>query len=135
MGVPTYVRTDNADAAYQVDSANSATDEKRLNGLLERNRGELGKNEWLVVVYIPGDINTSDGLSKSLYTVNLGNLLGGNTLRIVTEERGEIRRKYLNLSTTLCIMRQFMGGFEHRDATHGARMATLANCGEICFRH
>ena len=37
--IPTYVRSDNADAVYRVDSANTATDEKRLNGLLESNRG------------------------------------------------------------------------------------------------
>ena len=38
-GIPTYVRSDNTDALYQVDSANTATNEKRLNGLLESNMG------------------------------------------------------------------------------------------------
>ena len=37
--VPTYVRNDNPDAAYQVDSGNTATGEKQLNGFLESNRG------------------------------------------------------------------------------------------------
>ena len=35
----------------------------------------------------PGNINTSDGMTKSLYSVNLRNLLAGNMFRIVTEER------------------------------------------------
>ena len=35
--IPTYVRNDNSDAVYRVDSVNTATGEKRLNGLLERN--------------------------------------------------------------------------------------------------
>ena len=30
--IPTYVRNDNSDGAYQVDSVNTATGEKRLNG-------------------------------------------------------------------------------------------------------
>ena len=34
--ISTYVRNDNSDAAYQVDSVNTATDEKRLNAVLER---------------------------------------------------------------------------------------------------
>ena len=42
----------------------------------------------------PGDINTLDGLTKGLSSVNLGNLLDGNTRRVVTEERKkEIKRK------------------------------------------
>ena len=31
-GIPTYVRNDNSDAVYQVDSANTVTHERRLNG-------------------------------------------------------------------------------------------------------
>ena len=40
MGVeiPEYVRIDNPDALSQVDSVNTATNEKRPNGLLESNR-------------------------------------------------------------------------------------------------
>ena len=33
VGIPTYVRSDNSDAAYQVDSVNTVTNEKRLMGL------------------------------------------------------------------------------------------------------
>ena len=40
MGVeiPTYVRNGNSDSLYQVDSVNTATSEKRLNGFLDSNR-------------------------------------------------------------------------------------------------
>ena len=45
--------------------------------------------------YTAWNINTSDGLTKSLFIVNLGNLLDGDMLRIATEERKKkgIRRK------------------------------------------
>ena len=46
---------------------------------------ELEQNEWLGVGDIPGDINTSDGLAKSLSSVNLRNLLAGDLFRIFTE--------------------------------------------------
>ena len=36
--IPTYVRNDNSDAVYQVDSVNTATNEKRPDGFLEINR-------------------------------------------------------------------------------------------------
>ena len=85
--IPTYVRNDYSDDAYQVDSANTSTSEKRTNGILERDREELEKNQWLSDGYIPGDINTSDGLTKSLSSVTPRNLLSGKTFRIVTEER------------------------------------------------
>ena len=39
--IPTYVRSDNSDDAYHVDSANTVTNEKRPNRLLESNREEL----------------------------------------------------------------------------------------------
>ena len=81
------MRNDNSNDVYQVDSSNTAASEKRLNGFLERDSGELSKNQWLSVGYIPGDINTSDGITKSLSSVNFGNLLDGNIFRIVTEER------------------------------------------------
>ena len=32
--IPTYVRNDNSDAVYQVDSINTAGNEKRVNGFL-----------------------------------------------------------------------------------------------------
>ena len=69
MGIPTYVRYDNPDAAYLAESANSTTHEKRLTGVLESNMG-IGKNEWLGAWYIPGNIDTSDGLAGGLASVN-----------------------------------------------------------------
>ena len=53
----------------------------------------MGKNNWLVAGYIRGDINTSDGLAKSLSSVNLGNLLANDISRIATSGEKEIRRK------------------------------------------
>ena len=41
--IPTYVRNDYSDAAYQVDSANTAIGEKRMDGLLESKRGTREK--------------------------------------------------------------------------------------------
>ena len=75
----------------------------------------LEKNEWLSSGCIPGYINTSDGLTKSLPNVNLRNLLDGDMFQIVTDERvNAIRRKYRLLNTILAIMAQFRGkGFEH----------------------
>ena len=52
--IPTYVRNDNSDASYLVDSANTVTNEKRLNAFLWSNREDLGKNNWLVSWYIRG---------------------------------------------------------------------------------
>ena len=51
-------------------------------------------NPWLSVGYIPGDLDTSDGMTKSMASINLRNLLAGNTFQIVTEEmKDKIRRK------------------------------------------
>ena len=63
---PTYVRNDYSDSAYPVDSANTATREKRTTGLLASNREELEKNQRLSDGYIPGDINASDGIRKKI---------------------------------------------------------------------
>ena len=95
VSIPTYVRSDNSDAVRQVDSVNTATNGKRLNGFLESNRGgELEKNGLLSVGYIPGVMDTSDGLTKSMSSANMRNLLTRNTMRIVTEEKKkEIRKK------------------------------------------
>ena len=60
------MRNDNSDAVYQVDSVNTATNEKRPDGFLEINSEELEKTNWLSVGFTSGDINTSDGLTKSL---------------------------------------------------------------------
>ena len=83
-GIPTYVRNDISDAAYQVESVNTETNEKRLNWLLESNREEIQKNNWLGAGYIHGDINTPDGITKILPSVDLRSLLAGGTFRIVT---------------------------------------------------
>ena len=61
--INTYVRNDNSDAAFHMDSVNIAANGKRLNGFLESNREELLLNPWLGVGYIPGELNTSDGLA------------------------------------------------------------------------
>ena len=51
-------------------------------------------NPWLSVGYTPGDLNTSDGMTKSMTSINLRNLLAGNTFQIVTEEmKDKIRKK------------------------------------------
>ena len=76
--IPTYVRNANSDAAYQVDSANTATSEKCLNGPLESNREGLVQNHLLGVGYIPVDINTSYGINGSLSSANLINLMARN---------------------------------------------------------
>ena len=83
--IPTYVRNDNSTAVYQVDSPNTVTNGERLNGFCESNREELERTKWLSVGYIPGGLNTSDGLTKDMYSANLGSLLNGNSFRIVTE--------------------------------------------------
>ena len=41
--IPAYVRNDNSDGGYQVDSANAVTIEKRPNGFPVTNREELEK--------------------------------------------------------------------------------------------
>ena len=84
-GMPKYVRNDNSDAVYQVDSLNTATNEKRLNVLLERNGEEVSQNRRLSVGYIHGDINSPDGMAKSLSSANLRNLLAINIPRIATD--------------------------------------------------
>ena len=57
--IPTYVRSDNSDAVYRVDSVNAATSAKRLNGFLQSSREELEQNNLLGDRYIRGDTNTS----------------------------------------------------------------------------
>ena len=93
LEIPPYARNDNSDASYHVDSAHTVTNEKRLNGLLgsngllESNIEEAEQNNWLVVGYIPGGINTSDGLSKSLSSVDTANLLACDISRISAEQK------------------------------------------------
>ena len=52
--IPTYVRSGNSDASYQVDSANTATNEKRPNGFLGSNREALEQNIGLCVALFLG---------------------------------------------------------------------------------
>ena len=50
-------------------------------------------NPWIGVGYIPGELNTSDGMAKSMTSANLRYLMAGDTYQIATEEmKGEIRR-------------------------------------------
>ena len=68
--VPTYVRNDNSDSAYQVETAATVTNERRINGLLESNRGDR-KAQMVESGIYPGNINPPDGLTKSLSIFNL----------------------------------------------------------------
>ena len=102
--IPTYVRNDNSTAVYQVDSADTVTNAKRLNGFLQINRGGLERNKWLSVGYIPGGLNTSDGITKSMSSANSRRLLNGNSSRIGTEiQEAEIRTKITRIETLYCL--------------------------------
>ena len=47
VGIPTYLR-DNSDVLFQVDSANTVTNGKRMNNFSESNREELEKTiDWV----------------------------------------------------------------------------------------
>ena len=106
--INTYVRNDNSDAVYHMESMNTVTNEKRLNGFLESNREELLLNPWLGVGYIPGDLNTSDGMTKSMSSVNLRSLIAENIFQIVTEQmKNQIRKKnYLPQNITSYIRKR-----------------------------
>ena len=68
--------------------------QKRLNNSPESNRGELEKNNWLIIGYTPGGINASDGLTKSMTGVVLKRLLNEHISQIVAEsQKGEIRKR------------------------------------------
>ena len=83
---------------------NTVTNEKRLNGFLESNREELLLNPWLGVGYIPGGLNTSDSMTKSMSSVNLRSLLAENTFQIVTEQmKTKLGKSYLQQNITSCI--------------------------------
>ena len=51
---------------------------------LESNSEELDQNDWLIVGYIHGDMDTADGLTRAMSSANMRNLLTRNTSRIVT---------------------------------------------------
>ena len=68
-------------------------------------------NPWLGVGYTPGGLNTSDGLAKSMSSVNLGSLLAVNTFQIATEQMGDqIRKSYIPKNITSCIQIRRKGG-------------------------
>ena len=104
--IPTYVGNDNFAVVYQVDSANTVTNEKRLRNFSESNRAELEKNDWLSIGYIPERINTSDGLTRSMAGAKLKRLLNENISQIVTEtQKGKLERGYPRQNITLCILK------------------------------
>ena len=107
--MPTYVRNDNSDAAYKVDSVNTATSEKRINGLLESNKAELEQNSWLIVGYIPGDINATGGLTESLSSANLRILLPKDIFRISAGRRRKLEGRYNRRNSILFALDLSMG--------------------------
>ena len=108
--IPTYVRNGNSAVVYQVDSANTVTNETRLNNFLESNRGELENTDWLSIGYIPGAMNTSGGSTKSMTGAKLRSLLNGNISQIVTEnQKGELGSCYQPRNIILCTQKQNKG--------------------------
>ena len=108
--IPTYVRGDKSTVVYQVDSANTETNGGRLNGFLESNRGELDRDNWLLIGYIPVGLNTSDGLPKSTPCDVLRRLLNGNISKIATESQGGEVRKRLNAAKHYIAYRETIQG-------------------------
>ena len=119
--IPTYVRCDNSDAVYQVGSANTAASEKLLKGFLESNSEELDQNNWLSVGFTPGDMNTSDGLTKILSSGNLRNLLASNIFRIITPQSHAIHCAGANNSADTA-------GFPIRILDMYNKMVKLSRC-------
>ena len=104
------MRNDNSTVVYQVGSVNTVTNEKRLNNFLESNREGLENTERLSIGYIPGWINTSDGLIKSTTGVKLRRLLNGNIFQIVTEkQKGKLGSGYQPQNIILCIRKLHKG--------------------------
>ena len=65
-----------------------------MSGFLESNREELEQNDWLIVGYIPVDMNTSVGITRAMSSANIRNLLTRNNPRIVAEcKKKEIMRR------------------------------------------
>ena len=65
LEIPTYVHNDNSSVVYQVNAENIVANAKRVNGFLASNREELDRNNWPITRYIPGGLDTPDGLTKS----------------------------------------------------------------------
>ena len=111
VAIPTYVRNDNSTVAYQIDAVNAVTNEKRLNGFIESNSERLERNNWLIVGYIPGNLNTSGGLTKAMSRASFGILLNGNSFRSVSEiQKDEIRKRLHPSKHYIVIMKQFRPG-------------------------
>ena len=120
--IPTYVRNDNSTAVYQVDSANTVTNAKRLNNFLESNREELENTDWLSSGYIPGAANTSDGLTKSMTGAKLRRLFNENISQIVTEnQEGEIRKRLPSAKHYIAYPETKQG---QKDLNHNTRLKT-----------
>ena len=78
-------------------------------------------NPWLGVGYIPDGLNTSDGMAKSMSSVNLRSLLAENTFQIVTEQmKTKLGKSYLqqNITSRIRIRRK---GRERRIKRLGGR--------------
>ena len=96
---------------------------KTVNCVSREQHGELEQNEWLGVGYSSRGINTSDGLGKIHGSVNLGNLLSGNSPRIATDAgKKEIGRK-IPSSKHYIVYREAAHGQRIRTMTCGARLA------------
>ena len=90
-----------------------------------------------MVGYIPGDINTSVGLTKSLSSVNLRSLLSGHTFRIVTEwGKKEIRRKIPSKKRYIVYpetTRGGVGGWGGDLDTEMRRRTRVGRCGKMAL--
>ena len=93
VDILTYLSNDNTDEVYRVESANSVTNEKMLNGILESNRGGLFANNRLGV--FSSGISTSGSLAKSISIDALIWRLARHAFMISTETaQGGIIRKF-----------------------------------------
>ena len=89
---------------------------------MESNRGELENTEWLSIGYIPGGMNTSDGLTKSMAWVKLRRLLNGDISQIVTEtHKGGIRKRLPAAKHYIAYPETTQG---HKDLNQNASMKT-----------
>ena len=105
--IPTYVRNDNSTASYQVDSPNTVTRENALMAFWEA-IGWIIEKQLAERGYIPGGLDTSDGLTKAMSSSSLRSLSDGNSYRIVTEiQKDEIRRKLPASKHYIFPMKQF----------------------------
>ena len=89
VAIPTHVRNDNSTLVYQIGPVRKVAKAKRLDCCLESNREELGNDNWMIVVYIPGGVNTSDGLTKATSSANFGGVFlnGGSFVSLLKSKR------------------------------------------------